>query len=145
LRNYDPEETRRVMGFFFVVTIVYLLIFNSLLSPGETVYVKEGNIYKGFFTEPFETIVFIFKNGDCLAFTNRYESRVYLPIGYLENFLKKRNKKIEDIEIAIHNHGTPSNFSPKNYRYYRGLKARGFKGIFKIYYPFDGRARNIED
>jgi len=82
---------------------------------------------------------------DFIAFTNQYEKRVHLPVGYLEEYFKKHNKKIEDIVIAIHNHDIPASFSPKNNKYYYQLKWKGFKGYFCIYYPFDGRVRILED
>ena len=145
MKSYDPEETSRIIGLLFVIVIIYLLVFNALVNPAETVYIKEGNVYKGFFTEPFETMLFIFKNGDFIAFTNQYEKKVHLPIGYLEEYLKKQNKKIEDIVIAIHNHNIPARFSPKNNKYYHQLKWKGFKGYFCIYYPFDGKVRILKD
>ena len=146
MKKYDLQEAKKFALILGLWLLVYFLIYTALVNPAsESVYIKAGNIYKGFFTEPFETILFIFKDGDFFTFTNNYENKVHIPIGYLEDFLKKQGKKIEDIEIAIHNHNTPHSFSPHNHQYYHRLKRRGFKGHFKIYHPFNGKVEDIEE
>jgi len=146
MKKYDPEEAKRFALILGLWLLVYFLLYTALVNPiSESVYIKTGNIYKGFFKEPFETILFIFKDGDFFTFTNQYADEIHLPIGYLEEFLKKQGKKIEDIEIVIHNHNTPNNFSLPNHQYYYRLKKRGFNGKFKIYYPFNGLVRDYKE
>jgi len=149
------EKSYQKIGIGFVIFILALLVFTAMLKGdgknnttaiafSDIVYIKEFNIYTGFFTEPFETLLLIFKNGDGFAISTHNEHGIYVPFGWLEGFLKRKHREIKDIIIIIHNHKIPTSFTPGNMYYYRKFKEAGFEGHFQIYYTFDGRVRTLE-
>ena len=123
--NKPQEETPRM-----VVPVA-----KFLMSIGIPLRAEISNMWEGVFTEPFETAYFVFKDGTIARFTNFLEFAIFFPPN-LEEFFEVNGLKIEDIVFAIHNHLTPTRFSPADIGTYHYLKKRGFTGHFGIYYNF---------
>jgi len=150
----DEMKPRDRIVFIFIILVVSLLIFNAMLKGDGTkakvavadiIYIKEGNIYKGFFTEPFETLLLIFKDGTVFALSTHHAHSIQIHFGWLCDFLKRKGKTIEDLIIAIHNHSIPASFTEGNMFYYHKLREAGFTGLFCIYYTFSGKVRVYEE
>jgi len=141
------EDNRVFILTFALWIIAFLLIFTTLTHPVEpsTIYITQGNIYKGFFTEPFETLLIVFKDGDFITFSSHHAYWITMSFGWLGDFLKKNNKKIKDIKIIIHNHLIPTRFTEGNKYFYRKFKEAGFQGLFCIYYPATEMVKILED
>jgi len=110
--------------------LICLLILGSILSAKEK---RQTNFWQNFFTEPFETVYIIMKDGTAFKHTNQEERFIRLSAGILKETLKKKSYKIKDIAIIIHNHRIEQKFSPTDWKFYKDLKKRGFDGLFLIY------------
>ena len=106
-----------------------------LMSIQIPLHAKINNMWEGAFTEPFEIAYFLFKDGTIVQFTNFLEFAIFFPPN-LEEFFEVNGLKIEDLLVVVHNHLTPTRFSPADIGTYHYLKNRGFNGLFGIYYPF---------
>lgn len=126
-----------------IIWILFLALISipALLLFGQTVYIKKGNLFKEFFREPFESAVFIFKDGTFYVFSTHHEIGIFYPVAYILDYFKKNGKDMKDVAIIVHNHQEPTPFSPGNNTVYHYLKNRGFNGLFIIYYPFSGKIR----
>ncbi|MBA7535161.1 hypothetical protein ES705_27414 [subsurface metagenome] len=124
--------------------LVFLLMLGSLF-PAEKK--KEINPWQSLFTEPFESVYFIMKDGTRFRKTNNYEELVYVDIDNLEKELKtsEKNYSIKEIKIVIHNHRWKNHFTRSDYRQYWTLKSYGFDGLFLMYCHRTKKVYNIEE
>lgn len=134
------------LALIFLLLILMFFVFNAILHPyAETVYITKGNIYKGFFKEPFETAIFIFRDsennedGDFVTFSTHHEKMINVEAWAVVDYLKKDGKDIKDCEKILHNHSTPMPFTPGNDKFERAIRALGFEGKFGIFYTFNGK------
>lgn len=109
-----------------------LLMMGCILSTEEKIQI---NFWQKLFTEPFETVYIIMKDGMPIKHTNHYRGKVYMSMGMLEETLKAKDKNygIKDIAIVIHNHLKDCVFSSRDREQYRSLKKYGFNGLFLLY------------
>lgn len=124
--------------------LICLLLLGSFLPAKE----KEPiNPWQQLFTEPFESVYFIMKDGTRFRKTNNYEDRVYVDIKNLEKELKTSQKsyKIKDIAVIIHNHLDNKEFAPDDFKQYRKFKKYGFNGRFLLYSHVTNKTYDIED
>lgn len=108
---------------------------------------KNSNFFASLFTEPFERVYFIMKDGTLFTHTDCYENIIYMRIGELEKALSTSEKfyKIKDIAIVIHNHRMDRYFTPKDINQYGALKGYGFNGLFMIYCHMTDKTYCLED
>lgn len=128
---------------FLILGLIYLLMISCVFA-GEK---KRINPWQQLFTEPFESVYFIMKDGTRFRKTNNYSDRVYVHIGKLEKELKtpEKNYKISDIATIIHNHFVNKEFAPDDIKQYKKFKKHGFKGRFLLYCHRTGKTYDIED
>ncbi len=113
---------------------ICILIFAVLVLQASTgnLYVSKGNIFNRVFTDTFETIIFIMRNGDSYSFTMQEEDEVCCLSLWLD-VLKEDGYTAKDITIIMHNHFAKPFFSTSDKRAYVVLKMNGFTGSFGIY------------
>ena len=104
------------------------------------VSVSTGNIFAG--TAPrlegfWESIAFVFNNGDWYMFSTEDESKVQIAGVTIVEYLTNKGREIKDLAIVAHNHLTPVRFTLPNNKTFFYLKELGFNGSFIIYYPFN--------
>lgn len=102
-----------------------------------------GSVLSGFFREPFETVVFIFRDGSFLTFSTNDEKSVAAPTSWLVESIQKTGRVVPGIVFCVHNHFSPLGFTPGDRDAYRYLKGKGFRGVFGIYYTATGKFREI--
>ncbi len=96
------------------------------------------------FTEPFETLVVITRDGKAITVTNQLARQVRSSVAEIENFLKSIDCGLDSVELIIHNHPTPSRWSLQDKRFYYRLKREGYKGDFVLYFPWSQSLRYME-
>jgi len=112
----------------------------------ETVMIGEGDICSAFFREPFETVVFMFRDGKFITFSTGHEKTIAIPsVGWIVEQIKARGRRIEDCMFVVHNHFSPAGFSESDLMTWKYLCRKGFSGVFGIYYTASGRFRSVED
>jgi len=103
------------------------------------------NVFGSIFTEPFESLLIVFKDGKrSLSFTIHDEIRTGLDTFEIKYLLDKRGRKIEDIAYTVHNHLTPRRPTTGNFRAHNSLKEMGFEGPSFVYYPATGKLLPIK-
>jgi hypothetical protein len=117
--------------------------FSSFTS--EAVSVTGGSVISGFFREPFETAVFIFRDGSFLTFSTNDDRAVSVPISWVSESIQKSGHAVSDIILCVHNHFSPIGFTSGDMDAYRYLKGKGFRGVFGIYYTANGKFREFEE
>ena len=110
-----------------------------------TVYIQSGNVFKGTFTEPFESVMVVLESGDFFVFTTREEFSIGIGAGYIQDFLKLQGKSVAQGTLVIHNHFHHAHFTQADIRQYHKLRRMGFKGIFAIYHTPTGKVIKYED
>ena len=110
-----------------------------------SVSVTAGSVISGFFREPFETAVFIFRDGSFLTFSTNDDKAVSVPISWVTESIENTGRAVSDIILCVHNHFSPSGFTPGDTDAYRYLRDKGFRGVFGIYYTATGRFREFEE
>ena len=119
--------------------IVGCILFISLvLYPNNLpIHYSEGNIFMGLFKEPCEISYAIFYDGYIFKFTSYENHRVDLSYYQFKKILNKKERKVEDIAIKIHNHlpGGSYNFSDGDFRFMRAMREDGFEGSYCILTP----------
>ena len=104
----------------------------SFLRNG--IYVKRGNFYKKFFSEPVESALFLFADGEFFIFTSMDEQEVRGDITIIVDYLKKRGFDVKNLVLVVHNHiPIIGGFSEDDKKTYRYLVEKGFEGKFLIY------------
>ena len=111
----------------------------------KSIYGTEGNLWLTMFREPFETVVFLFRDGSVVTFSTHDASTIDAPISMLVDYLKKSGRSLKDCLIVVHNHFTPAGFTMGDESSYAYLKFRGFRGVFGIYYTATGRFLGVSD
>lgn len=121
-----------------LLRIVGCVLFLSLLlyPVNSTIHYNEGNIFNGSFTEPVEICYIIFYDGYFLRFTTYHEDRIDMSYDTFERVLKKKERKVKDIAIVIHNHqpGETQQFTDGDLYFLRRMRGDGFKGSFCLWY-----------
>ena len=115
---------------------------------GESVVVKEGTIWLGcppFFSEPFETVVFLFRDGSWMSFTTQHSAVIDCPLSIMAEAIRKSGRAVKDALLCVHNHFSPISFTSGDKDAYRYLAGQGFAGVFGIYYTAMGKFREWED
>jgi len=117
--------------------------FSSFTS--ESVSVTGGSVISGFFREPFETAVFIFRDGSFLTFSTKDDKAVSVPISWVTESIENTGRAVSDIILCVHNHFSPSGFTTGDKDAYYYLRGKGFRGVFGIFYTANGKFREIEE
>jgi len=142
---------------YIITALLFICLALLLIAPAgkrdpavssfisESVSITGGSIIKGFFREPFETVVFIFRDGSFLTFSTNDDKSVSVPISWVITSIQRSGRAVSDIILCVHNHFSPSGFTPGDVDAYRYLTGRGFWGVFGIYYPVSGKFREIEE
>lgn len=125
-------------------------IFDGIETSGNgaSVLIKEGTIWNGcpkFFSEPFETVVFIFRNGHWISFTTQHDVIIDCPVSFMVTTIQKSGRTTLDVFFCVHNHFAPVGFTPGDKGAYHYLRGKGFRGVFGIYYTATGRFREMEE
>lgn len=110
-----------------------------------SVSVTAGSVISGFFREPFETAVFIFRDGSFLTFSTNDDKAVSVPISWVTEIVQETGRPISDIILCVHNHFSPSGFTTGDKAAYYYLRGKGFRGVFGIYYTANGKFREFEE
>jgi hypothetical protein len=110
-----------------LASAVCLFLFLPLFS--ELVYIRQGNAFQHYFTEPIETIVIIFDDGKYFTFSITEEFRTGISV----TWLAKHGYPISRAIIIIHNHLDLVGFSPRDIETYWALYREGFRGTFLLY------------
>jgi hypothetical protein len=118
--------------------------FDGTFQESQTLYISQGSIYSTFFKEPFETVVFIFPDGSFSSYSTHDDGKISASINTIVESLEKSGKRIVDCEKVVHNHFTPIGFTEADKRTYGFLKAKGFHGVFAIYYTVTGKFLILE-
>ena len=154
MRNYhDSEYVRLGMAFFSIILILGAFLASgafietaphravSVSEPSDSYppYIRDFQIFRELFNEPFEVLAVIFSDWTGFAITTREEDQISVAESFLVEQVKKRGKGLADIFAIVHNHNDPSRFSEQNNHFYFYLKRQGFDGFFYIYYPHSGR------
>lgn len=126
----------------FILALIYLLLLRSAFSAEEKAL---GQSWPGLFTEPFEMVYVIMKDGATFPCTSRHETMVDMSIGRLKEELKKRDFSMKDIAVVIHNHRMKKTFGQEDWRQYHLLKRYGFNGRFLLYCHRTKEVYDIED
>jgi len=124
------------------------LTFQAAQHPAplvKSIYGTEGNLWLTMFREPFETVVFLFRDGSVVTFSTHDAATIDAPISMLVDYLKKSGRSLKDCLIVVHNHFTPAGFTMGDESSYGYLKFRGFRGVFGIYYTATGRFLGVSD
>ena len=128
-----------------VLIILFLVVFvSSTAFAQQIIHATKTNLFLWAFKEPIEKLVVFCNDGELLIFTNEYVEGVVMKPWTLQEYLKKKDKRLEDILFITHNHLRPNSFSEGDYRFYNWLKDKGFKGKFIVYYNYDGKIKEIE-
>jgi len=115
---------------------------------GAAVIVKEGTLWLGypaFFSEPFETVVFVFRDGRWVSFTTQHDVIIDCPVSLMVEAIVKHGRLISDALFCVHNHFTPIGFTSGDRDARRYLVRKGFAGVFGIYHTASGRFREWEE
>jgi len=147
MNSYLRDMKYAICGILLIVALAVLAAYN-LIHPADPVaqpaqlipvYIKSGNVFSALFTEPFETMVILARDGNLFTFTTKHDWIIAIPPSYIYEHLLKRNVEPKDILIIIHNHLAPGAFSPGDIAFYHYFRNRGFRGVFCIYYPYSRR------
>ena len=125
-----------------ILALGLLFILAPLFAAGNI------NSWQSLFTEPFEKVYVVMKDGATFPCTSKHEAMVDMSIGRLEEELRKikgKNYSIKEIAIVIHNHRVKKNFGQEDRRQYHMLKSYGFNGLFLLYCHRSDKTYNIED
>ena len=124
------------------IRVLIFLFFGIRFLYAENSKVKS---WQDYFPDPVERIYIIMKDRVLFKYTNYEERLIYLGVGVLEDFLKKKTYEIKDIAVIIHNHRFERQFSDGDWRFYKDLKRYGFEGLFLIYCHMTKKVYDIED
>lgn len=112
------------------------------LQPETQIRIREGSLeWDQFFDEPYEILVFIFKDQKWISFDTGEEQRVNIHPSTMIHEIEARGRSIKDVATIIHNHPIPTRFSIGDNMAFRYFKSEGFDGYFMIYYPFNKKTR----
>ena len=130
----------RIIG---CVLFISLMLFpaNSLIHYGE------GNIFTGAFKEPIEVMYIVFYDGCLIKFTTYHENRIDMPYETFRGIIEKKERKIEDVAIAIHNHqpGETRHFTKGDLYFLGRMRGDGFKGSFCLWYVGKIKCKRCEN
>jgi hypothetical protein len=79
----------------------------------------------------YETLIWIFTNGDVYLFTNHKEKVV--SVGTNDFMLKEIGREAKDIAVIYHNHQSYEQFSSCDLRSFLELRRMGFEGRYCLY------------
>ena len=115
-----------------------------LKNNARMIYVKKGSLYKSMFTEQFESVLFLFSDGEFYVFTTQEERCVGASIDSLIGWLKKEHD-LKDLVIVVHNHFPPGSFSQKDKQSCACLRKEGFVGKFLVFHTASGKVEELKD
>jgi len=137
----DDQQWINVL-FSFLIIFTLICVYAIQAYPETQIRIREGSLeWDQFFSEPYEILVFIFKDQKWISFDTGEENRVNIHPSTMIHEIKVRGRTIADIATIIHNHPIPSPFSMGNNFVFRYFKDEGFDGYFMIYYPFNKKTR----
>lgn len=110
-----------------------------------TVYITEGRLCESMFTEPFETCLVLTNDLGILTFSTREAGRVGISAPQIVEKIKQSGYEIAQVVAVVHNHFTPAGFTMADRATYNYLKARGFTGIYAIWYTTTKRFIPIQE
>ena len=149
MRRLSTEFTRTLFALLLLTMVVLVLsalyLNDSMLSSnwksidGSTAYVRDFDLLKDQFTEPYEVLLVIFPDLKGIAITSEDEAKIAVPESIIVDQIKQRGKELADVLGMVHNHPDPSRFSEKDNRFYYRMVDQGFDGFFCIYYPHSGK------
>lgn len=129
----------------FVLAILVYPILSTISQESSILYSNHSNMYSEVFRNPYEVILFFFRDGDVWGFTTKMEYKVAWPIEGIVDYLEGQGKHIEDAVIVIHNHVTLAVFSYEDRVCYSILKRRGFRGAFLLYHNPTGTVKDLDE
>lgn len=128
----------------FIFTILLFLVCVCVIQmyPETQIRIREGSIeWDQFFEDPYEVLIFIFKDQQWISFDTQEEGRINLHPSTMIHEIEARGRSIKDVATIIHNHPIPTRFTTGNNFVFRYFKDAGFDGFFMIYYPFSKKTR----
>jgi len=129
----------RRSAFCAVLAVVFCLAFlpvpTGTTGQSDLAYELRFNIYRVVFTEPFESVLFLFRDGTIFIYTTHEENIISIPSGVLLQRFQELKRDPKDILLVVHNHLDPGRFSALDIAFYYRLRGYGFNGVFGIYYP----------
>ncbi len=139
---------RKKVGRMKKITLLVLLVFVSTASFAQgrwmLVYDYQPK-FEEIFREPFETLAIYTECGRTITITNHLENRVNVSFEEIENYLESIGSDLASIKVMIHNHLLPYRWSVRDKEFYQGLKRKGFKGQFALYFPWNKSVRYMEE
>ena len=115
------------------------------VDMAEVVNIGEGSLCKLIFREPFESVVFLFRDGSFVVFSTGHDKAIAVPASWLLDYIRETGRDIKDCLLVVHNHFAPTGFSESDLQTWHYLVRNGFTGVFGIYYPASGRFRAAGD
>lgn len=112
-------------------------------TTGQT-YIRGWDFWGPYFREPFETVIFVFRDGQAFSFTSNIDLAIDAPPAQVQEYFARSGKTARDILVIIHNHLYPGNFSPKDRSFCRYFRECGFAGHFLLRRP-GGEVVELED
>ena len=148
MRRLSTEFTRTLFA-LLLLTMVVLVLSALYLNDsrhstdwkstiGSPAYIREFDLLRDQFNEPFEILLVIFSDLKGIAFTSGDEDKIAIPESAIVDQIKKRGKELADVLGMIHNHPDLSRFSEKDNKFHYHMIDQGFDGFFYIYYPHSG-------
>lgn len=102
-------------------------------ANSQAIYIQEGNIFKGVFTEVIERVVFIMNDGHWFSMATSHNRTIRVACSDIKQILGKRGYAISDITHVIHNHFAMARLSSGDKKGLFFLSQGGFRGLFGIF------------
>lgn len=129
----------------FILCLLLICPITSSVQDSVKVYIKEGNIWKGAFTEPFEILYLLCDNGDFYGMTTRDEGTIRVHAIWIRDFLETKGHEMDDVIYIIHNHFADPFLSPNNMLFLKAMRRLGFVGTFSMMDTATGKVVSIRN
>ena len=142
MRRLSTEFTRTLFSLLFLTILILAateILLKATVRSSAPAYIKNFNVFRELFKDPYEVLVVIFRDWTGFAITTQDEGKVAVAESFIIEEIEERGKTPADILVIVHNHNDPSRFSEQNNHFYFYLKRQGFDGFFYIYYPHSGK------
>ena len=110
-----------------------------------TLFMTEAQLCDTYFREPFETCLIVTYDLRLITFSTHEPTRIGVSATTLIERLKHLGIDPKSIAVVVHNHFTPSPFTDADKYTFDYLRARGFAGVFGIWYTATSRFVSMGD
>jgi hypothetical protein len=113
--------------------VLLFLLLPIFLHAPQSIYITKGNIFDGVFTEPTETVYFIFFNGDLISFSTHDAYCINLSAYWYKTYLESQGREMREVAIMMHNHFGYPKLSEGDRNILLMFRNYGFKGSFCVW------------